>query len=165
MAGKKKTLKPNDKYFVELYTLPGEFMGNAVKAFMEANEIDCPTTKTYKRQIQDEVTGKTITVDDYFPQYKVAKSSAHRLLTRAYIRDYAQELLLKLKNDIFVDSEMMRAIAQNRDMASKIRGIEHYNDLLKRINRKFEFTVDDRRELTPAQIAAMAATVSKKAKK
>lgn len=148
-------IDPQQMLFVQYYTLPGsEYIGNATKAYMAAYEINCPVTKSYKDPITKE--------KDYWPQYKSAKSCAARLMTKANIQQYGQQLLLSFNNDNFVDSERMRTIAQNKDYASKVAAIRSYDELMGRLVKKFKFSGTVTPLLSKKQMGDLAGYVQKR---
>jgi hypothetical protein len=118
MSDKSKDIELNEKQkaFCKYY-VSREFFANGVEAYGEAYGLDLSQPK----------------------EYNVARTGAWRLLTKADICLYINELLdLSGLNDAFVDKQLLFTITQNADFGSKVAAIKEYNKLKSRIVEKAE---------------------------
>jgi len=116
-----KTLNPKQELFCKLYTSGGEFFGNGVQAYIKAYEPN-----QAKRG-----------------WYKSAQSSASRLLSNVIICRHICELLeTDGLNNVFVDKQILFLITQFTDFNAKIRAIQEYNKLKKRITDKVDMNIN-----------------------
>lgn len=114
---KKMSLK--QKRFCELFASDKEFFGNGVQSYIEAYDVD--------------ITRKGA--------YNVAKTEAHKLLTKPYILDEINRIFeSRGLNDAFVDKQLEKLITQDADFAAKNKAISEYNKLRGRITQKQDIT-------------------------
>lgn len=113
-----KTLREtpiNDKQrkFCDLYVSSDkEFFGNATKCYAEVYNVK---------------------------NYLQAKANAGRLINNSKITAYINDLLSEEGfNDQNVDKQHLFLINQHKDLNVKMKGIEHYNKLKKRVENKLE---------------------------
>lgn len=116
---KKDKLNPKQEKFCQVYATDREFFGNGVESYMEAYGVD----KSKKNW------------------YKVAQSSASRLLSNAIICERINELLENTGlNDEFVDKQLRFLLTQHADFNAKAQAIREYNKLKQRITEKTDVT-------------------------
>ena len=110
-----KKLNPRQEKFCRLYATTKEFFGNGVQAYIEAYNPNQSKRNWYKN----------------------AKAAAHENLTKPYLCDRINELLESEGfNNEFVDKQTLFLITQHADFNSKIRAIQEYNKLRKRVSDK-----------------------------
>lgn len=114
-------LNPQQKLFCELFASDREFFGNGVQSYIEAYDIDIKKPGAYNS----------------------AKTNANKLLTKAYILDYINQLFeARGLNDSFVDKQLEKLITQDAEFGVKIKAIAEYNKLKGRITEKHDLTSD-----------------------
>jgi hypothetical protein len=119
-----RKLNPKQERFCQLYTSGGEFFGNGVQAYIEAYKPK-QTAKNW---------------------YKSAQGSASRLLSNAIICGRINELLSADGfNNQFMDKQVLFLATQFSDFNAKIRAIQEYNKLKKRITEKLDVNLKVRR--------------------
>ena len=111
-------LNPRQEIFCRLYASP-EYFCNGVRAYLAA--------------FQDE-GGKKIT-------YESAKNGAYVLLTNNDILARVRELVDIVVNDVMVDKELGKVVAQDADFRAKVSGIKEYNRLKKRVDERSQIYV------------------------
>jgi len=110
-------LNPKQKLFCKLYATSNEFFGNGVKSYIKAYNPNRSKPNWYK----------------------TAKTDASRLLTNANLCSYIGELLDSSGlNDAFVDKQILFLITQYSDYNSKIKAIQEYNKIKRRITETVE---------------------------
>lgn len=127
---RRRLIKPEHEKFCIAYTTPGEFAGNAYKAYAYAYDIEIP-----KRE-----DGK---YDSKSKEYQKAQSSGSRLLLHPDVQDRMKELYLEYMNDRNVDARLGEIVRRGRDTDS-IQAIKIYNDLKGRITKKMDVTTGGR---------------------
>lgn len=112
-------LNQRQKMFCELFASDKEFFGNGVQSYIEAYDIDTSVKGAYN----------------------TAKANAHRLLTKADILKYIDEIFeTRGLNDIFVDKQLEKLITQDAELSTKMKAITEYNKLRGRITSKTDVT-------------------------
>ena len=110
----KTGLTPKEEKFCSLY-ISKEFYCNGVESYGEAFGLDLSNPK----------------------QNHVARTMASRLLAKVAICSRISEHLdLAGFNDQNIDKQLLLAINQNVDFSSKVKAIDSYNKLKKRIDDK-----------------------------
>jgi hypothetical protein len=134
------TLDPKQELFCRYYTQNSELFGAATLSYAEAYDykLDILSHEGVYEQVLDEETGEyrngdLIEASEYDKAYNVCAVMAGRLLKKAHIQDRCRTLLNELLKDEVVDSERAKVIMQDRDLASKLRGIISYDKLRGRI--------------------------------
>lgn len=98
--------------FCRLYATDVEFFGNGVQSYIKAFNVD--------------ITNKGA--------YAASRVEASKLLTKPNVLSRIREYLeLAELNDEFVDKEMAFVIAQKNDLGAKMKAINEYNKLKRRI--------------------------------
>ena len=114
-------LTPKNRLFCEYYASDREMFANGVASYMEAYDLE-PTKQNYN----------------------TAKANAYKLLTKAYILNYINDILdLRGLNDAFVDKQLEFMITQSADMKVKLGAAKEYNVLKSRIKQKLEITTPE----------------------
>ena len=114
-----KELNPKQELFCKLYTSGGEFFGNGTQSYIEA----------YKPKM----------VGNW---QRTAESAASRLLSNVIIcRRIAELLGADGFNDQFMDKQILFLATQFSDFNAKIRAIQEYNKLKKRITDKLDMNI------------------------
>jgi len=111
----------HEKFCIEWANL--EHLGNGVKAYCIAFDIDMEDTR----------------------KYNSARVKASDLLTKVNIYTRIDEILGDMGlNDQVVDKELLKVIMQIGDMSSKVKAIAEYNKLRSRIEekKKISHTID-----------------------
>ena len=117
-------LNPKQERFCQLYTSGGEFFGNGVQAYIEVYK---PNKKNKN-------------------WYKVSKSASSRMLTNVNLCRHISELLeADGFNNMFMDKQILFLATQFNDYNAKIRAIQEYNKLKKRITEKIDVNLKVRR--------------------
>ena len=146
MAGRKKTapdrtddpLRPKRELFCRYYTQNKELFGEATLSYAEAFGYDLDTLSregVYETILNEdgEEEQKLVEASPYDKAYHVCAVEASKLLKNPDIQDRCRVLLNELLKDEVVDSERAKVIMQDRDLASKLRGIISYDKLRGRI--------------------------------
>ena len=115
-----KRLTPKQEMFCKLYTNGGEFFGNGTQSYIEV----------YKPK----------RIGNW---YQTARSVSSEILTNPNICKRIDELLSADGfNDQFMDKQILFLATQYSDFNAKIRAIQEYHKLKKRITEKMEIAVD-----------------------
>lgn len=161
MATKAKKLNPRHEVFCQLYAGYGDrsCLNNGVLSYIQAYEIDTPMGRQLKKWKKGQPA-----YWDYTPQYKSAKTDAHRLLTNADIKARIYSLFKLLFNPDVVDSELLAVIMQNDDPKAKVQGIREFNELKGRITKKIKLSGAIKSNLSADKLTKIAEFVVKRAK-
>lgn len=130
--GQVKSINREQDIFCKLLAVDPEIMGNATRAYMKAYKNDNVLT---------------------------AKAGANKLLLKPEITARINEYLqLEGFNNENVDKQLLYVINQHRDLPTKVKGIQEYNKLKKRVTDRLEITIPkplislDEEEETPRKI-------------
>lgn len=156
---KKSKLHMREEIFCQLYAGYGDrsFMNNGVMSYIAAWGIETPTHRV-------QITKGKLKYWDYAPKYKVAKTQAHYLLTRADIRVRIHSLFKILFSADTVDSELLAVIKQDLDPKAKVMAIKEFNELKGRITKKLKLSGELKSNLPENRLAEVAQYVLKKSK-
>ena len=113
--GQVKSINREQDMFCKLLAVDPDIMGNGTKAYMKAYKNDNVLT---------------------------AKAAANKLLLKpeitARINEYLQQEGFNNEN---VDKQLLYVINQHRDLSTKVKGIQEYNKLKKRISDRLEIVM------------------------
>lgn len=128
----KAELNEKQKLFCELYIADKECFGNKAKSYQRAFGM------------KDS-------------RLNAARSGGYSLYTNPYIQEYIKKLLKDRYKTEIVDNELVKVITQDKDLQSKVRGIEHYNKINERIreagsNNTFVFKFKDSKKPIAPQV-------------
>lgn len=127
------TLK--EERFCHFYVRNETTRGNKTQSYAAGYGIDLDKLSGEKRKDEK---GEVIGSSDREKQETVCASMAIRLLRKAKVSKYVQQLWNDtLKNEI-VDGELAKIILQNEEMPTKLGGIREYNRLRKRITEQLQ---------------------------
>jgi len=112
-------LNPKQELFCKLYATDREFFGNGTQAYIKAYKPD-RVKKGW---------------------YKSAQSAASRLLSNVIICEHLNKLLeSEGLNNSFIDKQLLFIITQHSDLNAKIRAIQEYNKIKRRITEQVDHT-------------------------
>ena len=131
---------PKRELFCHYYTQNSETFGNGTLSYAYAYGYDLDNLSheaVYEQVPNDETgeleNGELIEDSPYDKACAVCATEAGRLLRIPEIQQRCRVLLNELLKDEVVDSERAKVIMQDRDLASKLRGIISYDKLRGRI--------------------------------
>lgn len=138
-----KKLTDKEELFVRYYVLNEDTRLNATRAY------DFAYDKKLESQSKDDTVYGTRPSKDgegmekyvekpssYDRVHAVCRVEGNKLLTKPYIEKRKIQLLNELMTNEFVDSELMKVVAQDKDRPSKVRAINEFNKLGGRILNK-----------------------------
>lgn len=151
-------LNLKEEIFCQLYAGYGErsLMSNGTLSYIQAWGIDTGTSRQLKKWKKD-----LPAYWDYPPQYKVAKTQAHTLLTNPDIKARIYSLFRLLFSADTADSELLSVIMQSTDLNSKVAAIREFNSLKGRIIKRIKLSGALKSQLPADRLAEVAAHVLK----
>lgn len=138
MAKSSEKLTPQQELFCKYYTQNTELFGNATLAYAEA--FDYKLHELSLEQEKDDKGNKIPRSSEYEKTYDVCSAAASRLLRNVKIQRLCRKYLNELMRNDVVDSELVKVILQNYDLAPKVAAIKEYNKLKQRIIDKIDHT-------------------------
>ena len=116
----KDKLNLEQRKFAELYAGDREFFGNGTQAYIEAYNFEVLTKA----------------------DYATVRTNASRLLTKANVLTYINEILDLTLNDVHVDKQLAFLVTQDAELNVKLGAIKEYNALKTRITNKLQVGLD-----------------------
>ena len=131
-----KSLLIKNELFCKLYTQNSALFGNGTLCYAEA--YDFKLAELNREAVYE--NGKKIEASEYEKAYNTCSVNANQLLRKPKIQSRVTELLNELMNDKYVDSQLVKVIAQDTDLTPKVAAIREYNKLRQRIVEKQDIT-------------------------
>lgn len=133
-----KKLTDKEELFCRYYVLNADTRLNATRAY------DLAFDKKLEEKSKDDAIYETdedgkkfcVQASSYDRCHSVCRTEGNRLLTKPHIDKRKIQLLNELMTDEFVDGELMKVVAQDRDKPSKMRAIAEYNKLGSRVEER-----------------------------
>lgn len=172
----KKELNVSEEVFCRFYILNEDTRRNATLSYNEAYEKkldeqpkddaifddDEPVYDNESGEIKGTRRGKVVQASSYDRCYAVCATEGNRLLKKPHIARRITELLNELLTDAFVDGELAKVVAQDKELTPKVQAIKEFNLLRKRTNSTVvEHRFGDLADLSDEELAQRKAEAKK----
>ena len=141
-------LKMAEELFCRFYVLNEATRRNGTRSYDAAygkKLEEQPNDDAVYEMVPSSVEGvppekKMVQPSSYSKCHNVCSTESGKLLRKPAIGKRITELLNEMLGDDFVDGELAKVIAQDKDLSPKVRGIQEYNKMKKRTVETVEHT-------------------------